>query len=79
MLPAHHRLGEFKRTVLHALRVQPTVGAEINIFEKQTKECWRDGCTWLVNLHLNVCNLGDNYRGLRDDECKSADKRGKFG
>ena len=58
LLPGHQRFGKFKRAVLDPFRIQPAVGAEVNIFKENSKHRGRYVTAWLVYLDSDVAGLG---------------------
>src|SRR5687767_1513828 len=70
--PAHHRVGKLKRTVLYSLGIKAAIGAEVNVFKEESKECFGDRRTWLINLHRDVrlCQRKLRYKADYADEPK---------
>ena len=69
--PAHHRVGKFKRTVLHHLGIQPAVRAEVDVLEKNAPHRGIDFCARLVGLDFNGGGAGDRGEGQRAGEQNS--------
>ena len=55
--PAHQTLGEFKRTVLHHLGIQTTVGSVVDVFKEDAIHRRLNRCTDLLGVHFHHMGL----------------------